>query len=171
MDEGRRAATQSLFEGENACGGRCESNEANRGGGPAKGEDDRNWSRSPALRIATHDGSPKSGGPLGASVCAAAFDFAQRALRPSGMRGLTLASRPEQIENMLHPTREVNSPRVAAVRPRVSAPSSLCAPGSGKSRASTGARRRLCPSVSPWWTLGSGCCDLHPAQRHHRRAG
>jgi hypothetical protein len=26
---------------------------------------------------------------------------------------------PEQIENMLHPTREVNSPRVAAVRPRV----------------------------------------------------
>ena len=35
------------------------------------------------------------------------------------MQALTLASRLEQIENMVHSTQEVNSPRVAAVRPRV----------------------------------------------------
>ena len=34
---------------------------------------------------------------------------------------MTLTTRPEQIENMFHRTREVNSTRVAAVRPRVSA--------------------------------------------------
>ena len=34
---------------------------------------------------------------------------------------MTLAAGREQIENMLHPTREVNSTRAAAVRPRVSA--------------------------------------------------
>jgi hypothetical protein len=34
---------------------------------------------------------------------------------------LTLTTRQEQIENILHPTREVNSTRVAAVRPRFSA--------------------------------------------------
>jgi hypothetical protein len=118
LDEGRRAATQSVFEGENACGGRCESNEANRGCSAAKGEDDRNWSRSSPLRIATHDDSPKSGGPLDAPVYPG-LRFARPAIKAVEDAVLTLATKLEQIKNMLHPTQEVNSTRVAAVRPRV----------------------------------------------------
>src|ERR1700691_944136 len=77
LDEGRHPTTQSSLEGENACGGRRESDEANRGGGPAKGEDDRNWSRSSPLRIATHNDSPKSGGPLDAPVYLGGVRFAR----------------------------------------------------------------------------------------------
>ena len=122
LDEGRHPTTQSLFEGENARGGSRESDEANRGCGPAKGEDDRNWSRSSPLRIATHRStSPKSGGPLDAPVYPGGLRFARPAIKAVEDAVLTLATRLEQIENMVHPTQEVNSPRVAAVRPRVSA--------------------------------------------------
>ena len=121
LDEGRHPATQSLFEGENACGGSRESNEANRGCSPAKGEDDRNWSRSSPLRIATHDDSPKSGGPLDAPVYPGGVRFARPAIKAVEDAVLTLAPKVEQIENMLYPTREVNSPRAAAIRHRVSA--------------------------------------------------
>jgi hypothetical protein len=121
LDQGRHPTTQSLFEGKDACGGSRESDEANRGGGPAKGEDDRNWSRSSPLRTATHDDSPKSGGPLDAPVYPGGLRFARPAIKAVKDAVLTLATRPEQIENMLHPTREVNFTRVAAVRPRVSA--------------------------------------------------
>ena len=46
-------------------------------------------------------------------------------------------------------------------------PSSLCAPRSAKSRASTGAPRHRYPSVSPRWTLGfpAGRCRLAPCMR------
>jgi hypothetical protein len=121
LDEGRCAATQSLFEGENACGGRCESDEANRGGGPAKGEDDRNWSRSSPLRIATHGDPPKSGGLLDAPVYSGRLRFAPLTVKAGEDALLTLESKLEQIENMVHSTQEVNFTRVAAVRPRVSA--------------------------------------------------
>src|ERR1700677_97111 len=97
LDEGRRAATQSLFEGENACGGRCESNEANRGCSPAKGEDDRDWSRSSPLRIATHNDSPKSGGPLDAPVYPGGVRFARPAIKAVEDAVLTLATKLEQI--------------------------------------------------------------------------
>ena len=63
--------------------------------------------------------SPKSGGPLGASVYPGGLRFAGPAIKAVKDADLTLEGRLEQIENMLHPTQEVNSTRVAAVRPRV----------------------------------------------------
>ena len=52
-------ATQSPFENEDTCGGGREGDEANRGGGPAKGEDNRHRSWSSPLRTLTLIDSPK----------------------------------------------------------------------------------------------------------------
>ena len=105
--------------------------------------------RSSPLRIATHDGSPKSGGPLSAFVYPGGLRFALAAIEVVGDADLTLTSRQEQIENMLHPTREVNSTPCGR-RPL----SSVCAPRSDGSQASTGAPRRRYPSVSAQWMPG-----------------
>src|SRR5580693_8318878 len=94
-------ATQSPSEGEDACSGSREGDETNRSGGPAKGEDNRHWSWSSSLRAVTMMGSPKSGGSLSASVYPGGFRFA--AYGGVGDADLTLTTRQEQIENMLHP--------------------------------------------------------------------
>jgi hypothetical protein len=64
VDQRRYTPTQNPFENENARGGRSKGDEANRGGGPAKGEDNWHWSWSSPLRIVTMMGPPKSGGSL-----------------------------------------------------------------------------------------------------------
>jgi hypothetical protein len=55
----RHTATQSPFENKDTCGGGREGVEANRGGGPAKGEDNRHRSWSSPLRTLTLIDSPK----------------------------------------------------------------------------------------------------------------
>jgi hypothetical protein len=71
------------------------------GGGPAKDEDDRNWSRSSPLRIATHDDSPNSGGLLDAPVYPGGLRFARPAIKAVEDAVLTLATGPEQSDR--HP--------------------------------------------------------------------
>lgn len=61
VDQRRHTATQSPFENEDTCGGGRKGDEANRVGGPAKGEDNRHRSWSSPLRTATMMGSPKRG--------------------------------------------------------------------------------------------------------------
>jgi hypothetical protein len=119
LDQRRRTATQNPFEGEDARSGGRESDEANGGCCPAKGQDDRHWSWSSPLRIVTMMGSPKCGGSLRAFTYPGRL--ARAVIKPLGMQDSTLTTRREQIGNKLHPTREVDSTRVAAVRPRVSA--------------------------------------------------
>jgi hypothetical protein len=50
---------QSPFENEDACGGGREGDETNRGGGPAKGEDNQHRSWSSPLRTLTLVDSPE----------------------------------------------------------------------------------------------------------------
>ena len=102
-------------------------------------------------------GSPKCGGSLRAFTYPGRL--ARAVIKPLGMQDLTLTTRREQIENKLHPTREVEL-YTCGRRP----PSSLCALRSGKSKASTGAQHRRYPSVSPRWTLG------FPAGRYRSKA-
>jgi hypothetical protein len=82
----RHTATQSPFEGEDACSGSREGDETNRSGGPAKGEDNRHWSWSSSLRAVTMMGSPKSGGSLSASVYPGGFRFAAYGQGALGMQ-------------------------------------------------------------------------------------
>jgi hypothetical protein len=49
VDQRGSAATQSPFENKDTCGGGREGDETNRGGGPAKGEDNRRRSWPPPL--------------------------------------------------------------------------------------------------------------------------
>ena len=60
--DGRIYDVRGPFESEDACGGSRESVEADGGCGPAKGEDDRHWSRSPPLRLVSTIASPKQAG-------------------------------------------------------------------------------------------------------------
>jgi hypothetical protein len=79
VDKRRHAVTQSPFEIEDACGGGREGDEANRGGGPAKGEDNRHRSWSSPLRTLTSIDSPegqpvvKRGSPICTHQCKEAY--------------------------------------------------------------------------------------------------
>ena len=53
MDQRGSATTQSPFENKDTCGGGREGDETNRGGGPAKGEDNRHRAWSSSLRTLT----------------------------------------------------------------------------------------------------------------------
>jgi hypothetical protein len=62
MDQRGSPATQSPFEKEDTCGGGREGDETNRGGGSAKGEDNRHWSWSSPLRTLALQATCNKGG-------------------------------------------------------------------------------------------------------------